>query len=241
MYNDSKLIIIMIKNLNNVSSMFLVLLFSNCKSTQSQSFAYTITSKINDADSSINISEQDYISYNGILFEFKKTRKWFDEIKGNSTSRTIILDTTGIFLIKDKYYYEFNVFSQQALIVKKGYKFEKAVGRKYFNVDTLTRKESDYKIPLDTFINNYKLYYYPTKQSLGNDSFISRLLLIKEKKFTSYYKESGSKFWDEDFCMIGLHVMSLKNTDFYKEELTYFRRLTIQEEEICDYLVKRIK
>lgn len=218
--------------------------YLGCAVLKGQSFAYTITWTVSDRTGMTTISKDDYISYRGTLFEFKLIHRWYDTVTTLTSTRMHSFDTSGVYIIKDKKYFEFDKFTKQGLLIKKGNSYEKLLGRQYSKVkkDNIDKREnSDHIKPTDTIINNLKMYYYMVKPEKGNDSILYRFLLFKSKNFTSFYKENGIKICNSKYCIIGSNILSLKTKDVFREEPTYRRRLTKEEEKISLALLKKIR
>ncbi len=191
------------------------------------------------------ITSNSLISYGDYLFEFKKTTKLINELRGESDSVTssIFYDTTGVYLLGDKnrIYYEFDTFAFENKIVKTGKLSEKTYGQLY--PDSISTEEIIYSTPVDTVINNINCFYSTVvpKNIDGRDSAEVKVILLKKPKLNSLYKIGGGEFPDKDYCIVGFNAYSFKNKDGFVQEIDALRPLTEKEKSICNRMLMKSK
>ncbi len=191
------------------------------------------------------ITSNSLISYGDYLFEFKRTTKVINELRGESDSVTssIYYDTTGVYLLGDKnrLYFEFDTFALENKIVKTGKLFQKPFGQLY--PDSISSEEVIYSTPVDTVINSINCFYsrvVPRNRN-GRDSADVKVILLKKPKFNSLYKIGGGKFPDKDYCIVGFNAYSFKNNDGFVQEVDALRPLTEKEKSICKSMLMKSK
>jgi hypothetical protein len=232
------------KHLLNFFFLFvLILLGLKCTSTKRNAFAYKV--KIYQVDSAKHLLTASHlISYNSYLFEFLLRTKENTVEYGNSDK--IILstnyDTLGVYLLKNQLnkFFQFDSFSISGKIIKSDSLTKKEFGvrlsgEKNYNTENATLEE-----PKKIIINGVECYSANVVSKYNKfDTVESRILLMKNENFTSFYKINNIVFTDKKFCIVGIYAQHKIRKEGFSEEISDLRQLSTSEIEICESMIKK--
>ncbi|RYE50453.1 MAG: hypothetical protein EOP48_19735 [Sphingobacteriales bacterium] len=217
-----------------------------CSDARGQHYTYKIRTYALDQGKNL-LSVSRLISYEDYLFEFRTQVNIADTITDGSAPKRGITYTNkgGFYLLKNKsdLYVEFDSFSLNNKIVKKGKIAEKEFGVKSGGYDTSTySNRALFKtLPIDTVINNVHCSYIDIDLAAAKlDSALEqKIFLYRDKSFNSFYKLGNSNYFDPNYCIIGIYFFDNRLKQGYLEEPDQLRRLTKEEEKICAAIIKK--
>lgn len=186
------------------------------------------------------------ISYNGFLLEFKINIRQSDTLYSKSERRinTTWYDSSGVYILnpRSKTYIEFDTFSMSGKILNHGKFSEKKFGIALSDSVLKTVPFFQNKVLKDTFLWGKNLFYIDTleKGKMNRDSIVSYIFFIKDINFTSMYELNSVVFPNLEYSMIGYITYFFDTKTFLIGKFERMRKLTKNEEKICESLIKKI-
>jgi hypothetical protein len=186
------------------------------------------------------------ISYGNYLFEFKNKIK-INSVKYGDAEPIVTsfkFDTAGVYLWADKneIYYEFDTFALKNKMVHTGILANKPFGVRLSLGVEKSDTTTEFALPEQTAINNITCFYseiVPKNKHAINDTIKMKVLLVKNKNLNSFYKRSGAKFTDNNYCIVGLNLYSYIQKQGMLDEIEALRPLTKKEIKLCENMVQK--
>jgi hypothetical protein len=226
----------------------IILLAAGCTTARTVFYSYKVDTYVTDTVRHI-LSSSRLISCGDYLFEFKLGQKYSTEstMQDDGTTEVkvspIYFDTMGIYLLANKQYFEFDTFALNNRMIKKGGIGDKEFGVKMGDGSTVINYTPPFiSKPKDTIINNISCYYVDilgNKTSPVSDTVSTKLILIKNKKFTSLLKIYGLNAMNNEYCIVSLCNFHKLRQESYLQEIDSLRPVTKAERAICESMIQK--